>query len=235
MNIAVVLSGGVGTRLGSDIPKQYLLIQNRPLIAYSLDVFLQLEEIDAIQIVADQAWRDYILNYYKGDKLHQSFQNKFKGFSNPGQNRQLSILHALEDIAAYATKEDCVIIHDAARPCLQKADLLKYLGALDGHDGVLPVLPMKDTVYYSENGQTVTSLLDRNKLFAGQAPELFRFGSYYHANQVLSPEQIIKINGSTEPAILAGLDVAMVPGDEGNYKITTKADIERFRSMMEEN
>ncbi len=87
---------------------------------------------------------------------------------------------------------------------------------------------MKDTVYTSTNGKTITSLLDRSQIFAGQAPELFRLGIYLEANRRLLPDQILRINGSTEPAVLAGMDIAMIPGDEGNFKITTKTDLERF-------
>ncbi len=98
----------------------------------------------------------------------------------------------------------------------------------------MPVLPMKDTVYYSRDGQTVGKLLDRSTIYAGQAPEVFVLGRYYEANRRLLPDDILRINGSTEPAILAGMDIAMIPGDEGNFKITTKADLERFERIMEE-
>ena len=84
-----------------------------------------------------------------------------------------------------------------------------------------------------EEGKKIDALLNRSQIFAGQAPEVFRLGRYYEANQVLLPEKILTINGSTEPAILAGMDVVMIPGDEGNFKITTKADLERFQTRRE--
>ena len=90
---------------------------------------------------------------------------------------------------------------------------------------------MKDTVYCSENGKTITSLLDRGAVFAGQAPEVFLLGKYYVANRRLLPDAILWINGSTEPAVMAGMDIAMIPGDEGNFKITTPGDLERFREI----
>lgn len=104
--------------------------------------------------------------------------------------------------------------------------------ALLGHDGVLPVLPMKDTVYVSEDGKSISSLINRSQVFAGQAPEVFALGKYYEANRRLLPDRILAINGSTEPAIMAGMDIAMIPGDEENYKITTKADLERFSEKI---
>lgn len=96
----------------------------------------------------------------------------------------------------------------------------------------MPVLPMKDTVYLSSNGQKVNSLLDRNHVFAGQAPELFLIGKYYAANQELLPDKILNVHGSTEPAILYGMDIVMIPGDENNFKITTIQDLEKFRRTV---
>lgn len=94
------------------------------------------------------------------------------------------------------------------------------------------MLPMKDTVYLSGDGRAVSSLLDRGKVFAGQAPEAFVFGKYYEANRALVPDKILEINGSTEPAVMAGMDIALIPGDEGNFKITTAADLERFQEIV---
>ena len=98
----------------------------------------------------------------------------------------------------------------------------------------MPVLPMKDTVYYSEDGCTVGKLLDRKTIYAGQAPEVFLLGKYREANRRLLPDRILAVNGSTEPAVMAGLDVAMIPGDERNFKITTRADLERFQKIIQE-
>ena len=108
------------------------------------------------------------------------------------------------------------------------------LEGIRGHDGVLPVLAMKDTVYSSPDGKTVGALLKRSEIYAGQAPEVFCLEKYYEANKRLLPDRIFEINGSTEPAIMAGMDIAMIPGDERNFKITTKADFERFCKIVKE-
>ena len=199
MNTALILSGGVGSRLGADIPKQYIKVGGRMILSYCVEQLSMHPQIDAIQIVA-----------------------------------QLSIWNGLRDIFTYAKAEDTVLIHDAARPCLSEALITECLGALEGHDGVLPVLPMKDTVYLSRDGKSVSSLLNRQEIFAGQAPELFVLGKYYESNERLLPQKILKVNGSTEPAILAGMDIAMIPGDENNYKITTGTDLKRFREYIEQ-
>lgn len=230
MVVALVLSGGVGTRLGLDVPKQYIEVEGRPVISYSLECLYRHEGIDAIQIVAESIWQDQIRDWMAAEGVDR----KFRGFSVPGENRQLSIFHGLEDIRTFAGDMDYVFIHDAARPMLRIRQITDCIEGVLGHDGVLPVLPMKDTVYSSTDGKSVTALLKRSEIYAGQAPELFRLGVYYEANCRLMPERILQVNGSTEPAVMAGLDVAMIPGDEGNFKITTKEDLERFREKIRE-
>ncbi len=231
MNIALVLSGGTGTRLGGDIPKQYIKVKGRMLIAYCLNMFAAHSAIDGIFVVAAPEWRDEIINECGRLGIGKA---AITGFSDPGRTRQLSILNGLRDIDTYVKSSDkpdedpVVIIHDAARPNLTAEYLDRCLDAIEGCDGVMPTLPMKDTVYYSENGTKVDRLLDRSLIYAGQAPELYRLKKYLEANEKLLPDEILKINGSTEPAVMAGLDVAMIPGDENNYKVTTKKDMDRF-------
>ena len=123
-----------------------------------------------------------------------------------------------------------VLIHDAARPLLKEDTISLCMDAIykDGYDGAMPVLPMKDTIYVSNDGRKVDSLIDRDTVYAGQAPELFILDKYIDANIALFPDRILSINGSSEPAVMAGMNIALIKGDEGNYKITTKADLERF-------
>ena len=228
MTIAVLLSGGTGSRLGEDTPKQYLEVGGVPMISYCIRTLSEHPDIDGIQIVAAGEWQERLRLWIDEADVNR----KFRGFSVPGETRQLSILNGLRDVRTYASEEDAVLIHDAARPLLSAKLITECLAALGGHDGVLPVLPMKDTVYYSEDGKSVSRLLNRSELYAGQAPEAFGLGHYLAANERLLPTEILNINGSTEPAILAGLDVVMIPGDENNFKVTTKADLERFRERI---
>lgn len=232
MNYAIVLSGGVGTRMGLDVPKQYIRINEKMIVGFVLERLAQLEQIgglDGTVVVAAPEWRAQIEKELPDDLT-------FLGFAEPGENRQLSIyngMKALEervrgDFADINLQDSLVLVQDAARPDTSLELLQSCLRAAAEHDGAIPVLPMKDTVYMSEDGKEISALLDRSRVFAGQAPEAFRFGKYLAANEALLPERILRINGSTEPAILAGMDIAMIPGDEANYKITTREDLERF-------
>lgn len=231
MNIALLLSGGTGTRMGTKIPKQYVEVGGRPVISYCIERLSLHAEIDAFWIVADADWQSFVsdcLKSYDGG-------NKFRGFSLPGENRQLSVFHGLEDIQKYAKTSDCVLICDAARPLVTDKLISDCLAALEGHDGVIPVLPMKDTVYYSEDGRCISSLINRSCVYAGQAPEAFRLQPYYEANKRLLPKRILEVNGSTEPAVMAGMDIAMIAGDEENFKITTRTDLGRFERIVEKS
>lgn len=239
MNYAVLLSGGTGTRTGLDKPKQYLRCGKHMMVTHSLRAVLSSELVDAVYIVADPLWRDEITADIKDAGLDSG---KIRGFSDPGENRQCSVFNGLKSIlsdidAKMRTDslrgEDSVLIHDAARPFLTVDLLRRCYDGLKGFDGVMPVLPMKDTVYLSRDGASVSELLNREEIFAGQAPELFNLRKYYEANEKLLPDRILKINGASEPAIMAGMSIAMIPGDEGNYKVTTNADVKRFSEIIE--
>ena len=228
MAVALILAGGSGTRLGADIPKQYIEVYGRCVISYCIERLSCHEKIDRIQIVAQAQWHEKIKECLEAyDK-----NGKFRGFSVPGRNRQLSIYNGLSDMKEYVDNLDVVLVHDAARPLLSDRMITNCLEAIRGYDGVVPVLPMKDTVYQSADGKKISALVKRSEIFSGQAPEAFRFGVYYEANRRLLPDTILTINGSTEPAVMAGLDMIMIAGDEDNFKITTKEDLERFRELI---
>jgi len=232
MNIAIILAGGTGSRVASDIPKQFIELSGQMMIMHSLKPFADSKMVDGIQIVAGSAWRDKIESEICGGE-DSELTRKFMGFSDPGENRQMSIYNALKDIESSSEGVGGVIIHDAARPFVTVEDIDECLKTLDAHDGAMPVLPMKDTVYFSRSGKKVDELLNRNCIYAGQAPEAFRFTEYLRANEELLPDKILLIKGSTEPAIMAGLDVAMIPGNQLNFKVTTGEDLERAREILE--
>lgn len=238
MNTALLLCGGVGSRLQSDIPKQYIEVSGKMIVSYALEALAKTALIDAIHIVAEFEWRERII---ADAQKHGICTDKIVDFAVPGSSRQASIFNGLQNILCSkseiadmekAGSDDTVMIHDAVRPLLFQKQIEKCFAMLCGHDGVIPVLPMKDTVYFSDNGKTITDLMEREKIYAGQAPEVFNLRKYYQANLELMPDRLEKINGSTEPAIIAGMDIAMIDGDENNFKITTNADLERFKEIV---
>ena len=228
MTYALILSGGTGTRMGLDLPKQYLEFRGKPIIEYSLSTFDRHPLIDRMIIVADRQWRGEI------DKWLCDFSiKKFAGYAGPGETRQYSIINGLKEIDRLGGA-DKVIIHDAARPLVSDKIITACLENLDGCDGVMPVLPAKDTFYLQDEQGMASKLLPRSLLAAGQAPEAFDYKKYYAANMSLSRDEVIKINGSSELALKCGLTVKTVRGDERNIKITTPNDLTLLEAYMEE-
>lgn len=228
MNIAIILSGGIGSRMGLNMPKQYLNVCGRPVIDFCLQTILLHKDIDmAIVGVADE-WSDFVKERVLrfGDKIPVYY-------SKPGDVRQGTIINALQVAKQNgAADSDVVLIHDAARPLLTSKLISDCLEACEEADAVLPVIPVKDTTYLSQDGVHIDSLLERKTLWNGQAPEAFRFGSYYEANMKLTEEELNRITGSTEVSYRAGLKCVLIPGDTNNFKITTPEDLSNFESII---
>ena len=225
------------------------------IITWALEPLLTCRHIDDIYIVAACRWREMILEDARAAGLDIW---KIRDFADPGITRQRSIWNGLRMAMTHSDNvtmingagcPDTVLIHDAARPCLPGTLLDAIYQAFPGHDGVIPVLPMKDMVYLRSAEGGLDKPLPRERIVAGQAPELFAFGPYYWANAAFFPISadgtgeadtalqvtIDEIRGSTEPALLAGMDMVTIPGDEHNFKITTNADLSRLIRIIEEN
>jgi 2-C-methyl-D-erythritol 4-phosphate cytidylyltransferase len=144
----------------------------------------------------------------------------------------MSIFNGLEVIEKETACEN-VIIHDAARPLISEALIAACFRELDSADGVMPVLPVKDTCYQSMDGKTICSFIPRSQLFAGQAPEAFRLKPYLELHRTLPPEVLLEISGSSELAYKHGLTVAMIPGEEKNFKITTQDDLKLLEKYLQ--
>ena len=228
MNIAVILSGGIGSRMGLEIPKQYILVKDQPIINYCLKTFLDHDKIDMIVITVAKDWKHFVEEH-----LTKLAPKKPIYFAESGKTRQYSIFNALKLINTTNDNDDLVVIHDAARPLVNNLLITQSLLACKNYDGIMPVIPVKDTIYLSDDGHNIKQLLNRNHLWAGQAPETFRFNKYLEAHKQLTEDELLKINGSTELAYKCGLNCQMIKGDPLNFKITTLEDLSNFRSIIE--
>ena len=187
-------------------------------------------DIDSIIIVADSVWHYKICNWIKEYKI-----SKFISFALPGSTRQESLINGLK-VCANLSKNfsDGVIIHDAVRPLVRSSLISECLNKLKEADGCMPILPVNDTIYLSNDGKSITSLLDRNLLYAGQSPEAFNLCKYLKINLELSKEEIFSVKGSSEIAFRKNLNIALISGDEVNFKLTTPVDLKRFETIIKE-
>ena len=228
-NIAVILSGGTGTRIGGNVPKQYLEVHGKVIIMYCLETIAKMPEIGEMVICLADEWRPFVQ-----EELRKVGITKQVVYSQPGEVRQLTIYNALKVLRELGVEDDAVVvIHDAARPLVSETLLRSCIEGCQEADGVLPVLPVKDTLYLSKDGQSISSLLKRSEIVAGQAPEAFRFGKYLEVHDQMKYEDILKISGSTEIAYKAGLNIKLVPGEELNFKITTTEDLDNLKHVLE--
>ena len=230
MNAAIILSGGTGERMrqAGGVPKQYIEMNGHPIVEYCLRTFAESSCVDGIVMVASEPWHAFL-----EDLLKRLETPKFWGFAQPGVTRQMSIFNGLEKLEQVCPGTERVIVHDAVRPLVSQDLIRRCVEELDHAEGVMPVLPVKDTCYRSIDGQSITALLQRDQLFAGQAPESFRFRAYLAAHRVMSERELLAVNGSSELAYQSGMDVRMIPGEERNFKITTAEDLILFKRYLE--
>lgn len=230
MNTAIILSGGVGTRMGTECPKQYLEVEGEPIIAYCLKAFQKHSETDNIIIVAAEEWHPFLRELAEKMKLTKLF-----ALASAGRTRQHSIYNGLRAARDCTEDSGVVIIHDAARPMVSERIITDCLHTADKYGGAMPVITVKDTVYFSRSGDRIDDLPDRSCLYAGQAPEAFRFGEYYGIHLAASDGEIAETSGTSQIAYRHGMDVHLVEGSESNFKITTVEDLDNFRAALKKH
>lgn len=230
MNIALILSGGTGQRLVADTPKQYHLLLGKPVIVYTMEQFQRRDDIRYLFVTATHEWKEQILRWK--DDYHLT---KLCAVAPAGRDRQLSICSGLLAAKPFMTGiRDNVIIQDAVRPLTSPALITRLLAGLQEAPSVMPVLPVTDTTYTSQDGQWADGLLERSALYGGQAPEAFHYHPYLHLYEETPPEELSAMSGSCQLPYKAGWNVKMVPGEQENIKITYPLDLKVCEMLLRE-
>lgn len=211
--MALVLAGGTGSRMGR--PKQFIELLGRPALLYTLHAFQRCPEIERIYAVGDPA---RIKELARGARI-----TKYVGCALPGESRSLSTRSGL-GLLAREDPETLVLVHDGSR-CLVTPDLIGRIveAARGGPDGVIPALPVSDTIKVAEDG-AVLETLDRGRLWAVQTPQAFRLGPFCELHD--GPEDLL--HAATDDASLVeggGGRVAVVRGEKTNIKLTSPEDL----------
>jgi len=230
-NIAVVLSGGTGARLGAELPKQYIELAGKPILVHTLERLERCEAVDGAVVAAAPEWKPRILQWKETFSL-----TKMAAVAPAGENRQLSIRNGLMTAERLMDRDELsgVIIQDAVRPMTSVKLLTRLVKELREAPAVMPALPITDTTYTSRDGQWVDGLLDRSALYAGQAPEAFRYWPYWALYRD-APEEILRtMSGSCQLPYSAGWKVKMIPGEHGNIKVTYSGDLEICEKRLKE-
>lgn len=212
--VALVLAGGTGTRMGR--PKQFLDLLGSPALLYSLRAFEECPEVARIYAVGDGARVKELAG--------EAGFSKYAGCALPGEARSLSTKNGL-GLLSHEPPETIVLVHDGSR-CLLTPDLIARIidaALTEGADGVIPAVPVSDTIKVAEDG-AVKETLDRSSLHAVQTPQAFPLGvlrEVYGAS-----EESLRV--ATDDASLvetSGGRVVVVPGEKTNMKLTEPADL----------
>ncbi len=223
--IALIVAAGSGTRMGKDVPKQYLPLGGKAVVRYSIETFLQHPRIAEVRVVINYALRDLYEKAVAGLDLRAPVAG--------GGRRQDSVRLGLESLVD--SKPDLVLIHDAARPFIDASTIDRAIDALAAHDGALVAVPVVDTLKRGTIHEADTfsgATVDRNGLWRAQTPQGFRFAPLLtaHRQAASGPE----MTDDAAVAEAAGLKVVLVLGHENNFKITALADLERAERLMNE-
>lgn len=225
MNIGVILAAGKGTRMGKELPKQYLLLNGKPILSYSLDLFEKSQAIDKYLIVAGKGEASYI----KENILYGEKYGKLIAIIEGGKERHDSVYAALKIILEKKGNTDdavFVFIHDAARPYADEELLNRLDIAVRESGAAVAGVSVKDTVKVVKNG-VIETTPERANLFAAQTPQCFLFKEIYNAyNKMYASEMEIKITDDSQVMELFGsLKCRLIEGNYKNIKITTEEDL----------
>ena len=214
----IMPAAGVGSRMESDVPKQYLKLAGRTVIEHSIDLALSVENLQTLTVCLspdDQF-------FYSCVSQHPRI-NTIEG----GLTRADSVLNGLKSLVGFAQDTDWVIVHDAARPCLPKAILKSFIDRViaDGSGGIMAIQSkdtLKQSVGYEEHLE-VDSTIDRSKIWQAQTPQMFRFAALKESLERCRAAAF-EVTDEASALELAGHSVKLYQGSSQNIKITTPED-----------
>ena len=217
--IAIIVAAGRGSRFGSVIPKQYQEVSGKTLLRYVVETFIFHPEVDDVLVVYNKSDHDLYLNSLKDINILAPIEG--------GDSRQKSVMLGLKSINSQ--KPDIVLIHDAARSFVNTATISRVIEKVISTDGgVVPVLPIVDTLKFSKNG-FIYNTKSRENLFSAQPPQGFMYSKIYNAHNLLEGMSLPDDASLFEEI---GEKVSLVHGSESNFKITTREDLKKAKKLF---
>jgi 2-C-methyl-D-erythritol 4-phosphate cytidylyltransferase / 2-C-methyl-D-erythritol 2,4-cyclodiphosphate synthase len=216
--IALVVAAGRGTRLGAPLPKQYLPLGGVAVLRHGVRALAEHPSIAAVRVII-----------HPDDRPHYDSATAGLGLMPPvdgGAQRQDSVRNGLESLADAAP--ELVLIHDGARPFLDRPVIDRVLIGLGAHQGAIAALPVRDTVKRGDGGRIVATI-DRSALWRAQTPQGFHYGPIVAAHRAAAGAEL---SDDAAVAERAGIDVALVEGSEDNFKVTTMDDLARAERLL---
>lgn len=229
MNIALIIAGGVGNRMGQDIPKQFIHVDNCPVIIHTMMCFQKHPDIQAIAVVCLNGWETVLQSY-----ANQFGITKLKWIFQGGSTGMESIhngIYGLKD--AGCDDEDLVLIHDSIRPLLSQDIISGNIAICKAYGNAITGIKCREAILESEDGFTSQASIPRDKLIRTQTPQTFRLKNIIAAHEEAKKKGVINsVASCTLMAELGNREMYIVPGSEKNIKITTVEDLEILKALM---
>ncbi len=228
MNIAMLIAGGKGARMNQDIPKQFLNINDKPVIVYTLQAFQQHPQIDAIIVVCIDGWQEILKAY-----ANQFNITKLQWIVTGGDNGQASIRNGVFELRKHCKPEDVVLIHDAIRPNVSQEIISNCIAESNLHGNAVTVIPCAEAMLLrDEDVNTSTRIINRDSLARTQTPQAFSLEKLVWAHEEALQRGILNSVATCTLMIELGEKVHFCMGSEKNVKITTTEDIEIFKALL---
>lgn len=226
-NYVIILAGGIGSRLGGPMPKQFLSLNDKPVIVHTLENFERNKNIDGIIIVCVRDWISHlkeILLEYKISKVIDIVEG--------GETGHDSTRNGIFSLREKLSFDDYIIIHDAARPILPQAAIDEMLKVAHDKGNASLAIPCYETVIYTDDGSSGDKQLDRCKIMRIQTPQTYRYGEILPLYDMAEKENKHDFVYADLVLIYYGKTVYFSKGFTNNIKITRKEDIPLCKALM---
>lgn len=226
-NIALLIAGGSGSRMHQDIPKQFLTVNEKPVIVYTLEAFEHHPEIDAIAVVCIAGWDQVLWAYARQFNI-----SKLQLVVPGGENGQGSIRNGVFALEERFAADDLVLVHDAIRPMVSAEIISDNIRVARDCGNAITVIPCAEAMLTTEDGSASTGSYPRDQLKRTQTPQAFRLGDICALHRRALEAGITNSVASCTLMIELGEQVFFSAGSEKNIKLTTVEDIDIFKALL---
>ncbi|WP_405287724.1 IspD/TarI family cytidylyltransferase [Methanobrevibacter sp.] len=233
MNYVIILAAGFGTRIKNlTIPKQYYEINGIPIIMYTVKKFMDLNCFDYVYLTVDANYKDLMTELLE---KHIENYEQIK-LVEGGKERIDSICNVIEFIENNndVSDEDIIVVQDGVRPFVSNEIILNSIECAKKHGTCATSSPVNDTIFQSEDGDTVDNIPVRSTLFCGQSPDAFNLKNFIDMINGLSDEQKRSITGTSDICLFYNVPIKMIKGSNLNFKITTDADLKIAELLLKD-
>lgn len=229
MNVAVIIAGGSGSRMGQDIPKQFINVYDKPVLIYTLEGFQKHPEIDAIEVVCIDGWHDILRAYAKQFNI-----TKLKWIVSGGETGQESIRNGVYHLEKICNPGDIIIIHDGIRPLVDASVLSDVIVKCKQYGNAVTSMPYNEQIFVKTDEFTTNQYIPRETLRRVSTPQAYEFETLLNAYKRAFAEGVGIYGSSYTNTMMVDLGETLyfASGSDKNIKLTTKDDLELFKAYL---